>query len=140
MIVSCSIKQRTPGWHLVAAGGGGSFARCCRGEEAPQHARVYRQGGPRPPFYLSTNSGGACILLKSECQNAKMKPKLSVQQKGALHRRHRVENFFCRLDKFKRLLVRHDRCISSFQSFHFLAFAVIMSRQLEREPLSFKVA
>jgi putative transposase len=79
-------------------------------------------------------------LLTPTKKNAKIKPILTVQQKCALHRRHRVENFFCRLDKFKRLLMRHDRCISSFQSFHFLAFAVIVSRQLGREPLSLKVA
>jgi putative transposase len=51
---------------------------------------------------------------------------LSTNEKTLLYQRHKVENLFCRLDKFKRLILRQDRYISSYDAFNKLAMALIL--------------
>jgi putative transposase len=66
-------------------------------------------------------------LLTPKRSNAATKPVLTLSEKVALHDRHVIENTFCRLDKFKRLFTRYDRSISSFSSWHYLAFGIMIS-------------
>jgi transposase len=42
--------------------------------------------------------------------------------------RHLIENFFCKLKKFKRIALRADKTDQSFSSMIYLAAAVINSR------------
>lgn len=50
--------------------------------------------------------------------------RLSRFDKSGLRRRHCVENCFCRLDKFRRLLLRYDKTTAVFLGFHLAAFCM----------------
>lgn len=53
--------------------------------------------------------------------------KLSAKHKQLLHNRHRIENFFCMVDKFKHVLYRVDKSIGMFVSLHnFIACVKIL--------------
>lgn len=69
-------------------------------------------------------------LLTPPKINAKNK-KRSKTEKAQLKMRHRVENLFCRLDKFKRLYTRRESSISMFEAMHQLAFCMITIRQFD---------
>jgi putative transposase len=71
-------------------------------------------------------------LLTPHRRNARNQPRMSKGDKELLRRRHCVENLFCRLDKFKRLLIRHDRGILSFEAMHNLAFSIIILGKMSK--------
>lgn len=68
-----------------------------------------------------------CLLTPAK-KNARNK-KRNKLERSRLKRRHCIENLFCRLDKFKRLLLRQDRCICCFEAMHQLAFCVLILRK-----------
>ena len=68
-----------------------------------------------------------CLLTPAK-KNAKHK-KRSTLERARLKRRHCIENLFCRLDKFKRLHLRQDRCVCCFEAMHQLAFCMLILRK-----------
>ena len=57
---------------------------------------------------------------------------LSLEQRKRLYKRHKIENVFCRMDKFRRIFYRHDRFVSSFASWHYLAMTIMTMEGLTR--------
>jgi transposase len=70
-------------------------------------------------------------LLFPAKRNARKKYRTS-KERGQLRRRHRIENLFCRLDKFKRIHVRRDNTIVVFEAMHKLAFSLLIADKLEQ--------
>ena len=69
-------------------------------------------------------------LLTPAKRNA-IKRKRTKKERDQLRRRHSIENFFCRLDKFKRLHVRRDKTIVAFEATHQLAFCLLIINKME---------
>jgi transposase len=57
--------------------------------------------------------------------NAKTAKKMPQKDKDSLRRRHRVENLFCRLDKFRRLHFRYERSLTSYKALNDIAMMII---------------
>jgi transposase len=53
------------------------------------------------------------------------------KERAQLRRMHCIENLFCRLDKFKRLHVRRDKSIASFEAMHQLAFCLLVINKMD---------
>ena len=53
-------------------------------------------------------------MLTPRKKNNRSKRTMHYDDRQRLRKRHKVENFFCRLDKFKRLHCRHDKTLASF--------------------------
>ena len=66
-------------------------------------------------------------LITPVKKNAKNAKKLTTVQKDALRRRHKVENFFCRLDKFKKIHCRHEKSLKSYKALTSLAMALMFA-------------
>ena len=65
--------------------------------------------------------------------NAALKTQyLSLEQRKQLYKRHKIENVFCRMDKFRRIFYRNDRFISSFANWHYLAMCIMTMEGLTR--------
>jgi len=62
-------------------------------------------------------------LIANHRSNEKIKN--SKKELKLLSTRHKIENTFCRLKQFKRLILRYDRHISTYKAFHFLALVWI---------------
>ena len=80
----------------------------------------------------------AARLMKSKIElltpvKRRSKQKRTAKQKQMLKQRYRIENVFCRLDKFKRIHLRRDQSILSFEAMHHLAFCVLLGRELVRQ-------
>ena len=71
------------------------------------------------------------ILTGNRRNATKTKKYLSPKKRQLLKSRHRVENLFCRLDKFKRLYVRVEKDILSYEAFNFLAMTLITLKWTE---------
>ena len=71
------------------------------------------------------------LLTPHRC-NARNHPKMSKPDRCSLHRRHKVENLFCRLDKFKRLHCRVDRFITVYEAFMQIACTLLTIQELNR--------
>ena len=70
------------------------------------------------------------LLTPAKNYKHKVRPWMCKGDRERLRHRHKVENMFCRLDKFKRLLNRSDRLISTFAGFHLLGMIVITVQKL----------
>lgn len=66
-------------------------------------------------------------LLVPNKKNAKHPHVFTSRDKKKMKNRHKIENVFCRMDKFKRLLMRHDTYIDTFVAFHDLAICLMIS-------------
>jgi len=64
--------------------------------------------------------------------NAVKNSYLSFEERKRLYKRHKIENVFCRMDKFRRLFYRSDRYISSFSSWHYIAMSIMTIEGLLR--------
>jgi transposase len=71
-------------------------------------------------------------LLTPFKTNALKNKYLSLEQRKQLYKRHKIENVFCRMDKFRRIFYRHDRFISSFATWHYLAMSIMTMEGLTR--------
>ena len=54
-------------------------------------------------------------LVTPRKTNSRMKPNTKKDEQR-LQRRHKVENLFCRLDKFKKIHCRHEKSLKSFKA------------------------
>jgi len=59
------------------------------------------------------------------------KKRLSALHSKLLTGRSKIENLFCRLDKFGKLQFRRERLLANYKHFHFLALAVLVSERLK---------
>ena len=57
---------------------------------------------------------------------------MSQKDKDRLHKRHKIENIFCRIDKFKRIYNRMEQKASHFKSLNFLAAAIMTLEGIKR--------
>ena len=55
---------------------------------------------------------------------------MSKQNSERLFHRHKIENLFCRLDKFRRLHLRVDNYIQNYEAFNHLAMSLITCKFL----------
>jgi putative transposase len=78
---------------------------------------------------------GKTKLLTPTKQNALYRPKLTQADKGRLKRRHKIENLFCRLDKFKRIHLRMDRKVDQYSGFVHVAMILLTASKLSTEPV-----
>lgn len=69
-------------------------------------------------------------LLTPTKQNARHRPKMTQADKGRLKRRHKIENLFCRLDKFKRIHNRMERKVAQYSGFLNVAMILITASKL----------
>jgi putative transposase len=69
---------------------------------------------------------GKSLLTPRKINMVKEK-KHTKEQKRTLMRRHKVENFFIRLDKFKKIHCRHEKNLSSFKSLTLFAMALLFA-------------
>jgi transposase len=86
--------------------------------------------------FLVGDKGYVSKVVKSDLKKDKInlvtpikkrsKNKLSKDEKSLMYQRHKIENLFCRLDKFKRLFLRQERQISCFEAFNKLAMTLIL--------------
>jgi hypothetical protein len=86
--------------------------------------------------------GTNLLTLRLRCSAAKQRPfkvnaalktqYLSLEQRKKLYKRHKIENVFCRMDKFRRIFYRNDRFISSFANWHYLAMCIMTMEGLTR--------
>ena len=65
-------------------------------------------------------------LLTPTKKNSKQSISLSNDDRNRLKRRHKVENFFCRLDKFKRIHCRVDKSLAAFKAFTLLGMSLVV--------------
>ena len=54
--------------------------------------------------------------------------------RNRLKRRHKIENLFCRLDKFKRLHVRVDKHLAVYEAFNMLAMILLTLPHIAKLP------
>ena len=71
-------------------------------------------------------------LLTPYRRNAVRNNYLSLEERKRLYKRHKIENVFCRMDKFRRIFYRFDRFISSFSCWHYLAMSIMTVEGLNR--------
>ena len=69
---------------------------------------------------------GKSLLTPRKARMVRSK-KLTKGQNKTLKRRHKVENFFCRLDKFKKIHCRHEKTLSSFKALTVFAMALLFA-------------
>jgi transposase len=67
-------------------------------------------------------------LLAQPRQN--MKKQLSKEDSSKFNNRSRIENLFCRLDKFARLRSRFDRKLDNYETFNFMAMIILTIKKL----------
>lgn len=67
-------------------------------------------------------------LLTPRKRNMKFTRPLSQVELSILGQRHKIENCFCRLDKFKKIHCRHEKLLLSFKSMTFFAMTIIISK------------
>lgn len=65
-------------------------------------------------------------------KNARRKRLLTAAEKRKLHKRHVVENLFCRLKQFKRIRNRFSALSEVFQAEVHAVFCIMLLRQLEK--------
>ena len=70
---------------------------------------------------------GMGLLTPSKLRMRRRLP-MSKNQKASLKCRHKVENFFCRLDKFKKIYCRHEKSIKAYRALTALAMAILLAR------------
>jgi putative transposase len=75
-------------------------------------------------------------LLTPARTNQRNRHRTPVQAKQ-LHNRHKIENVFARLDKFRRIHVRNDRLISSYSAMNYIAMSImcLKAMELSKSPL-----
>jgi putative transposase len=66
-------------------------------------------------------------LLTPQKKNCKNPRRFSKADKDRLKRRHKVENFFCRMDKFKKIHCRHDKSMVSYRALTLFGMMVIVT-------------
>jgi putative transposase len=71
-------------------------------------------------------------MLTPKKKNSKDRNRMSDKNKSMLKRRHRVENTFCRFDKFKRLHCRVDRHLCNYIALNQLAMMIVTLKVQDR--------
>lgn len=64
-------------------------------------------------------------------KNSRNRPYTSAKTKKKLKDRRKIENTFCRMDKFKRIFARQEQTIGSFMSWNFLACALMTGKYID---------
>jgi transposase len=64
-------------------------------------------------------------LLTPKKKNSTDRKRMSEKNRSMLKRRHRIENTFCRFDKFKRLHCRVDRHLCNYIALNQLAMIIV---------------
>lgn len=72
------------------------------------------------------------IRLLTEPRKNQHNQKRCSKDKAALKKRIVIEHLFCRLDKFKRLVMRRDQSVSLFEAMHQLAFCMLIVTEMSR--------
>ena len=66
-------------------------------------------------------------LLTPYKKNARKPRAHSNAELGSLKQRHKVENLFCRLDKFRKIHCRHEKSLMSYRALTLLGMALIVT-------------
>lgn len=77
-------------------------------------------------------------LVTPRKKNSKCKKKMHHDDQMRMNKRHKVENLFCRLDKFKKIHCRHEKTLSSFKSLTLFACIMLFATQKMRDLLEWK--
>ena len=66
-------------------------------------------------------------LLTPQKSNCKRPKRFSTADKSRLKRRHKVENLFSRLDKFKKIHCRHEKNLASYKAFTLFGMILLVA-------------
>lgn len=71
-------------------------------------------------------------LLTPRKKNSTNRQRLKRSDKDLLRKRHKVENTFCRLDKFKKIHFRYEKSLKAFRGLTMLAFTLLTISNIQK--------
>jgi transposase len=68
---------------------------------------------------------------KKDSRESRIPHSMSDKTKLKLKNRHHIENIFCRMDKFKRIIIRQEQLMLYYSGWNFLACALVTAAHLD---------